>query len=177
VKPNALLDAPDFVKFNSIERARALADWAQRHSSARDAEIGPLFWRLAEQEWSGFDAIDHYAYEGLFYRFRPYWRAPESGFYKSLPERFIAYRGAPYDEEYSGFLGLSWTLNRTVARGFARGHRGLWNDEPIIFAAVIDRTNVALALIDRKESELVLFEPPSPYRFVPCREATRRFEI
>ncbi len=135
------------------------------------------FGRLVEQEWSGFDAIDHYTYSGLFNRFRPYWRAPKSVFYKSLPKRFVIYRGANINEEYDDCPGLSWTLSRKVARGFARGHRGLWNDEPIIFSAIIDRCDVALALDNRQESELVMFEPPSPYRCVVCGEATRSFAL
>ena len=158
---------PDFIKFSSIDRGYAVLEWLAEQGDARDTELGPVFWELVTQEWSGFDAIDHSAYGGLFNRFRPYWRAPESALYKSLPARFFAYRGANIDEEYGG-PGLSWSLSRKVARGFARGHRGFWNDEPIIFAAVVDRRNVALALEDRHEAELVMFEPPLPYRFVQC---------
>jgi hypothetical protein len=150
---------PNFLRFNSEERAHVLAEWFDELGDENDSELGPVFWRLVEQEWSGFDAIDHDHYEYLFERFRPYWQEPKCDFYRSLPDRFVAYRGS----DNRSPPGLSWTLSRKVARSFARGHRGIRNNDPVLLGAIFDRREVALAFGDRSESEVVLFHPPSEY--------------
>lgn len=148
---------PVWRRYDSVQRPQALIRWVLRHGYDRDDDLAPLFWKLVEQEWSGFDIIDHEAYCMLFARFRPWWRPPQAVSYRSLPEQFVVWRGVwRSGREW----GLSWTLDRAVAEGFARGHRWMRNPNPIVVKAVINHDQVALALDDRRESELVLFAPP-----------------
>jgi hypothetical protein len=54
---------------------------------------------------------------------------------------------------------LSWTLDQTVADGFARGHRGIFNPNPVVLETVIAKRDIAFAVPDRG-GELVLFALP-----------------
>jgi hypothetical protein len=94
----------------------------------------------------------------LFKRFRPYWQPPDDPFHHDLPERFVAYRGGAQIELTKP--GLSWTLDRAVAAGFAIGHRKIHNRPAVVVTASLSRSDVALVSTERKESELVLFERP-----------------
>ncbi|MGQ3300175.1 hypothetical protein [Reyranella sp.] len=154
----------DFIRLNSIERPAAITRWASE-GDHNDDEFGCMFWRVLSEEWSGFDKIDRRVFEEMFNRFQPSWRPPETGFYQALPARFVAYRGADAREHSQG-LGFSWTLSRQVARSFARGHRGMPNDQPTLFAAILNSRDVALALNDRKEMEVVLFQAPLQFRTI-----------
>jgi len=143
---------PDWRRYNSVQRPEALIRWALSHDVNRDGETGPLFWLLVSQEWSGFDRVNQQAFTWLFDRFRPWWRPPETDSYRDLPRQFQAWRGGSQ-------AGLSWTLNRAVAETFARGHRGIQPEVPFVFGATIRLTDVALAIDDRAEAEVVTFRP------------------
>ena len=77
-------------------------------------------------------------------------------FYESLPPIVTLYRGA----DRSIRKGLSWTLDLETAKGFAQGHRMLFNPHPTIFTARVRKSSVAFVCVDRQESECVLFRPP-----------------
>jgi hypothetical protein len=131
-------------------------DWVRRHSriGTPDEDVGPLFWSLTREWWSSFDRIDHCGFTSAFYRYRQYWEPqPE---WHQLPRRFTIWRG--HDKSLV-HLGLSWTRDRAVAEEFARGHRLIFNPNPAILEAEIAREDVALVFDNRKESEIVLFEP------------------
>lgn len=115
-------------------------------------------WRLIHTEWSDFDAIPHKAFSLLFRSLRKTWDAAflsvdNRKFYDALPDRFTAFRGQDARQR----AGLSWTLNRDAAVGFARGHRLFFNREPVVISAQISKRNVCGAYVDRKESEIVVF--------------------
>jgi hypothetical protein len=55
-------------------------------------------------------------------------------------------------------VGLSWTLDKGVAEGFARGHRGIWNPSPIVITAEVYKRDVAFACAERHEAEIVVFK-------------------
>jgi hypothetical protein len=150
------ISPPDLHHYSSTERPEAVIGWARRCSPRCDPDVGPLFWEILHQEWGGFDLIDHRAYGRLFRRFRPWWRPPESDFYRSLPDRLKVWRGTDADRA----PGLSWTLELHVAQGFARGHRFIFNKKPGILGATINKADIALASNVRDEHEVVLFIPP-----------------
>jgi len=54
--------------------------------------------------------------------------------------------------------GVSWTLDRKVAEGFARGHRGIRVPDPVVAEAVVEREAVFAILHERNEGE-VLIDP------------------
>ena len=150
------LRGPIWKRYNSVERPRALLDWLSRHRNAHTHEdhIGPLFWALTREWWSSFDRIDHRRFAAVFYGLRSYWE-PQPEWHR-LPERFTIWRG---HDKSCVHLGLSWTRDRAVAESFAVGHRLIFNPTPTILEAEIARQDVALVFDNRKESEVVLFEP------------------
>ena len=104
--------------------------------------------------WSDFDRIDHEAFEALFSDFGHGWnRTPEIA---ALPAHLTFFRGQSTDAE----PGLSWTLDRKVAEGFARGHRNICVPDPVILTTEIERADVAMYLDARNEREVVLFKQP-----------------
>jgi hypothetical protein len=126
---------------------------------------GSRFWRIVAAEWSGFDRIPHRDYANAFRRYRPSWTVealcPEArAVFDNLPSILTIYRG----QDWAAPIGLAWTLDRSVAEGFARGHRGLWNKQPALFTVRVRKTSVALVCVDRRESEVVLFRPPTVVR-------------
>ena len=157
------ISSPDLRPYGSTERPEAIVGWTNRYDGSCDPAVGPLFWSIMQQEWDGFDRIDYQAFERLFQRFRPWWRAPENSFYSSLPDQIQIYRGTDADQP----VGLSWTLEPSVAQSFAQGHRGLANKRPTILRATISITDVALAINGRNESEIVLFAPPASVAVIP----------
>ncbi|WP_224000733.1 hypothetical protein [Aureimonas sp. SA4125] len=60
--------------------------------------------------------------------------------------------------------GVSWTLDRNVAEGFARGHRAIRNLHPVIASTRVPRAIVLAAFTERGEAE-VLIDP----RFLPVQ--------
>jgi hypothetical protein len=157
------ISPPDLRPYGSTERPEAIVGWTNRYDGGCDPAVGPLFWKILQQEWDGFDRIDYQAFERLFQRFRPWWRAPENSFYSSLPEQFQIYRGTDAGHP----VGLSWTLDLRVAQEFALGHRGISNKKPTILCAAISIADVVLASNVRNESEVVLFAPPASVGVIP----------
>jgi hypothetical protein len=74
--------------------------------------------------------------------------------YDGLPSRFTVHRG----QDASAAVGLSWTLRRSVAEDFARGHRGIRNEQPVVITRRIRKSTIAFFSDDREEKEVVLFK-------------------
>jgi len=147
---------PNWTCCNSVGRPRALIDWVIEHSRARtpNDDLGPAFWKLVREYWSTFDRVEHDMFGMAFARFKPYWKPqPE---WNGLPKRITVWRGG---DRYRVRKGLSWTMDRSVAEDFARGHRFIFNKYPTLLTAEIDRTEVALVDNTREERELVLWSP------------------
>ena len=133
----------------SAERPMLVVRWANMLPDSDAA--GCAFWTAVQEMWTSFDRIPHDDYARLFHRFAEQWQpGPEIA---GLPERMTAYRGQSADAP----IGLSWTLDRDVAAGFARGHRFITVPNPAIFKVLIPRNLVVLAFPDdRKEAEIVV---------------------
>ncbi|MGJ0427528.1 hypothetical protein [Methylocystis sp.] len=123
-------------------------------------DYDPWFvWPYFHHFWSDFDAIPHREFEKILCTIWGDWSptfiedADDRAFYGALPDEVVAYRGQPRGAR----VGLSWTLDKNIAAGFARGHRGIWYDDPVIITARIKKKNIAGAYVNRGESELVLF--------------------
>jgi len=118
-------------------------------------------WQWIAGHWSGFDLIPHSRYQRVFRTYKRGW-SPDCmcqssrAVYDALPASFTAYRG----QDIASSLGLSWTLEQGVAAGFARGHRGLQNPNPVVLRRKFRKISVAMILVDRQEHEVVLFRPP-----------------
>jgi hypothetical protein len=121
----------------------------------------PDFWRLLAKHWPGFDAVPHAAYAGTFRSRRAAWSADcmelaDRALYDQLPPLVSLHRGQSGEAP----IGLSWTLSREVAEGFARGHRGKRVLSRVVLATRVRKTSIAFICTDREEEEAVLFRPP-----------------
>ena len=92
---------------------------------------GPAFWQVILRAWTTFDRIPH-------------------------EEPVTVYRG----QDDSAPLGLSWTLSWDVAQDFARGHRNIFNPDPVVLALDVWSSEVAFYTNDREEQEVVLLAIP-----------------
>jgi hypothetical protein len=133
---------------NSVSRPDAFASWSEELPHESDA-AGIIFWHTAQALWSSFDRIDHARFARLFHRFR---FSRPARLVEHLPARIQLFRGQIAGDAF----GLAWTASRTVAEGFARGHRGLVHDDPYVYEIIVRREEVAFTCEDRLESEVVL---------------------
>lgn len=124
-----------------------MLDWCD---SLGDGD-GPDFWHVIVRAWTTFDRIPHEDYAVQFARFAS--TAPPK---PDLPEPVTVYRG----QDDSAPLGLSWTLSWDVAEGFSRGHRNIFNPDPIVLALDVWPSEVAFFTNDREEQEVVLLAIP-----------------
>ena len=114
------------ILYDSLGRASKFLD-LHRHicRGVCETTCGAAFWRWVVREWGGFDSIPHDRFRYAFQRWRPYWSldfmSPDDrATYSHFPDEGITiFRG----QDRNRRLGLSWTINREVAEGFARGHR------------------------------------------------------
>jgi hypothetical protein len=79
-------------------------------------------------------------------------RRREREFYDALPSRLRVFRGCSQPRVY----GVSWTTDRSVAVGFAKGHRGIRVSDAVIASAEVSREAIFFASLARNESELVV---------------------
>lgn len=119
-----------------------------------------VLWRVIHLEWPNFDLIPHSDYRRRFFRHRKHWRAEylqaeDIPFYNSLPDPVSVFRGVNGTPDCWP-LGLFWTTDRTIAEGFALGHRAR-HRQPLVVSATVAKRHVAGAYAD-PESEIVLFD-------------------
>lgn len=129
----------------SAERPWKVLEWAENAT-------GRAFWAVILREWTGFDRIPHPEFAAKFARFADH--APPK---TKLPDRMTVYRG----QSASAPKGLSWTLDRKVAEGFARGHRNIRVPDPVVLEMEVTPDLVAFYTNARKEREVVLLAIPS----------------
>ena len=139
-----------FRGFNSTERARALAEWAM----SEDGEGVPYatFWRAVKEVWCSCDRIPHERFEQLFEVYGVDDYIARRKLPKKIGETVTIYRG----QDVRGEVGLSWSLSRQVAEGFARGHRGILNPNPMVSQREVRRDDIVFFTNARNEQEIVL---------------------
>jgi hypothetical protein len=148
---NHLANLEVALNFSSSDlRPHAFLSWSQR---LPDDQV-ETFWSAVEQHWSGFDKLPHERFEAEFSRFRD---ARPRSMLERIPERLEVYRG-----QQRGADGLSWTTSRAVAEGFAHGHRGMINDDPVVRSTTVLREEIAFLCNERNEEEVVLMRRLSP---------------
>jgi hypothetical protein len=81
-----------------------------------------------------------------------YWDAEAFGFREALSAAVTVYRGC----SRSRVDGISWTIDRSVADNFARGHRFIPVPDPVIATGTIARDLILAVFIERNEKELLI---------------------
>lgn len=169
---------PDLLRYGSFQRCAALLDYIEDEYHAKAGEtlveclerlsaLGEYFWREVAEWWSMMDAIEHENMEMFFEQFAEEWSLKcmsdaNQRAWKRLPhkKRITIYRG----QDLSLPVGLAWTTNRKKAEWFANaGMRGYRRNSPVILTAKLWKSEVALCLNERGESEIIPFAIPTDY--------------
>jgi hypothetical protein len=113
--------------------------------------------RLFLAEWDGCDDAHGYRDDVLELFQNAGLDGPIAGegaerFLAGLPDVVTVFRGC----SVSRIGGISWTTSRTVAEGFARGHRGITVPEPVIVRGTVHKNRILAAITEREEEELLL---------------------
>jgi hypothetical protein len=138
---------------NSPERAAKLVPLIEN-------EPPEIFWPIFLSEWTSCDAAWRWQQKliPILRRVRPCPReiylehAKDNGqFWSSLPDDLTLYRGC----SRAHVNAISWTTNRSIAEGFAKGHRFIPVPDAAIATATIRKADIFAATDDRKESEII----------------------
>jgi hypothetical protein len=119
-------------------------------------------WSIMAVGWSACDCVSLEANRELLralkrhrhVSFVPFLGLESQEWWQSIPDNkpLRCYRGCAREKRY----GLSWTLERSVAEDFARGHRGIPVPDPVIFTTLVRKRDVLFATNDRNEKEVLL---------------------
>lgn len=155
--------AKGFAKIEAVRHLSLLMD-----SHERAAKLVPLieneppeiFWPIFLSEWTICDAAWEWQQKliPILRRVGPCPReiylehARDNGqFWSSLPDDLTLYRGC----SRAHVNAISWTANRSIAEGFAKGHRFIRVPDAVIATATIRKADIFAATDDRKESEII----------------------
>lgn len=133
--------------FASDARAEELAAWGENV-----CDDSAKFWAVVTEIWSACDRIPHERFERLFEEHGVDDYIARRKLPKKIGETVTVYRG----QDMRGEVGLSWSLSRQVAEGFARGHRGILNPNPMVVRRRVRRDDIVLYTNARNEQEIVL---------------------
>jgi hypothetical protein len=119
-----------------------------------------LFWPTFLTVWSTCDATWPYRNEVLDVlkrqhakeRVTAYLPSEAREFFNKLPPKVTVYRGCSRDRVF----GLAWTTDRSIAEGFANGHRGILVPNAVVARTAIRKEAIFFACLDRKEAEVVI---------------------
>ena len=129
-------------------------------------DVGPLdpdvFWPVFLETWSACDAT--WDWRGPLLTLlraarkkRPaihYMSGDSIELFDGLPDPTPIYRGC----SASRVRGISWTIERSIALRFKRGHRFITVPTPVLAEAVVRKDAIFCTIADREESE-VLIDP------------------
>lgn len=155
----------------SHERPWKVLEWAMSLDTL-DADDCAAFWNVVTEAWPSFDAIPHEHFEEMFGLFMtapppaPREQPFDNAYHKRLLKRIkiqpfpgyetvTVYRG----QDAAQLIGLSWSLDLEVAKGFASGFR-YRNRNPVLLETQISVNDVAFICNDRGEQEVVLLNMP-----------------
>ncbi len=155
ISPSEASDALYGIGISSQDRIWHLLANLKRLGGSDSDKVG-----FFKEHWSGTD--DTYEYGGtILYElenlnsseyFWSYLDKSEKTWMLAVDQCFTVYRGC--DE--GRIDGISWTTDRSVAEGFARGHRWIRNPNPVVVSATCHQDDVLMALNDREEFEIIV---------------------
>lgn len=135
---------------NSTDRLAAMLALTE----GADASV---FWTVFHRAWSNCD--DTWDQRAALYSALvrhapavPHLKGNDLEFWNALPEVVTVYRGGDWLRR----RGMSWTTDKEVAEGFARGHRNIRPVWPVVLEARIKKRSVLTVFTDRSESEVLV---------------------
>lgn len=119
-----------------------------------------LFWPAMLSLWSGCD--DTWSDRITLLRFlranirllkpHPFMDRAHQEAFAALPEQVQVFRGCSLRR----IRGVSWTTERDIAEGFARGHRGIPVPDAVVASPVAHKHAIFAFFTDREESDVLL---------------------
>ena len=102
-----------------------------------------IFWPALINEWTRCDAAWGHRtslLEGMENTGTalPFFSRAQRQFFGTLPPQVQVYRGC----SRTRVRAVAWTTDRSVAEGFARGHRGIRLPDPVVASAVIPKEHI-----------------------------------
>lgn len=79
----------------------------------------------------------------------------EIEFLRALPEEVRIYRGCYEENKW----GLSWTLTKSIAKGFPFLRRYKMKGQPLLISAKVRRENIIAVKLGRGELEIIAWKP------------------
>jgi len=155
--------AKGFAKIEAVRHLSLLMDSPERAAALVpliENEPPDIFWPIFLSEWTRCDAAWEWQQKliPILRRVGPCPReiylehAKDNGqFWSSLPDDLTLYRGC----SRARVNAISWTTNRSIAEGFAKGHRFIRVPDAVIAIATIRKADIFAATDDRKESEII----------------------
>jgi hypothetical protein len=95
-----------------------------------------------------------------------YFSDANRAFWETLPSSNTVFRGC----SRCRVDGFSWTTDKEVAKGFARGHRAIVVGDPVLVTANVKKDDVLAVFTDRRECEVICVRPPKIVRIEDFHE-------
>jgi hypothetical protein len=117
-----------------------------------------IFWPALMDAWCMSDATWNYRARVLWNMKNArkpalaYFSPEQRQFFETLSPLVLVFRGCSRVR----VCGIAWTVDREIAEGFARGHRGIKVPEPVIASALVPKEHIFFVTDDRQEKEIVL---------------------
>jgi len=145
---------------NSHQRLQAMLELVERRSAEEGMPIVLENWTGCDATGAGIDCLLFClsVWKAQGHRHDGYLSVEAREFFDDLSDEVTVYRGG----DASKHIGAAWSTDRDVALGFARGHRGIRNPDPIITAATVSKEDILAVFVDREESE-VLIDPTDAF--------------
>ena len=146
-------DLTDYLHaLNSEQRAGELLSLLNRAAPKE-------FWQSFLVHWSGCDRTWEYTARWLRLLGKTsgkvsgyhYYDNSCRAFFDDLPELVTVYRGCSRER----VNGISWTTDKSVAKGFAQGHRSIRVPNPVLATAKVAKNEILAAMVDRQEREVI----------------------
>jgi hypothetical protein len=141
------------IGINSDDRAQRLLELTADSDPA-------VFWQVFHQVWNNcddtwylqLDIIEALELNREAQPPRLFWNDEQKAFFDALPEVVTIYRGCSRER----MRGVSWTTDKAVAEGFARGHRGITVPDAIVAEYRIAKPDIITVMPDIAESEVII---------------------
>lgn len=153
-----------FDRMGSFGRPAQLAEFTRPVAGLREPEALALFALLFCHHWSSCDGVTQHLVDlrTTFKKRHPNWwrcglmTSQELEAFRRLPRKFTVYRGCRKADD----TGISWTLNRDVARKFPFYPRYLTDGDPVLLTGQIERKDALALKMDRGEDEIIMTARP-----------------
>jgi hypothetical protein len=143
--------------FLSVNTSEKIAVFMDHQDTFTDEE----YWRALSDAYiqQNYNKIPYKVYHELFSAKRAkrekLMDAKELNLFKKLPDQITIYRGGSKTEEKTKKFGVSWTLDKNIAKNFAKVKAIRDKKKMVVIEKTISKKEVIAYFISRKEEEII----------------------